>query len=609
MVNKFEVTLVGNDQLGGMVDRLDEKVTNLSSNIENTSKGIGSGLAGKENQSGLSQIDEKFSTLAVSVRKNVQNISDMVPPLKNFGELSGKYLGSLGKVGLAGGVVYGVSRVASSMGEMAKHAYDLDVAANNMGLSAEKLSMVLGAFRLAGIEEAPAIQSLTSISDTFNDILRGGDAGNRVMSQLASMGLSRDMIPTQYDNNGNETVIVDKLLPVLDRIYDSIQSPQIRHEFAKATGIDSSLEQLLRGDVSVQTRYNRAYELGLVRLEATNEKLRELNNTLTETSAAMSGWWNKRKDAMSEFLMSDGSVMDGLKGVGDFFSIGDAASGAQMFGFNRGDDAEKWRQIQSDPDYWKFRSTLGAWDKFQISDFVGVLPDGAWDKFVEFKQGRNAGYQDPFAPMSEAAASLQNMDGLNYVNQGPLSTKQAYLNHLEKAYGLPTGVLDRMWATESGRGKNLISPVGAEGPFQFMPQTGPKFGLNTTEDRMNFAKSAEAAARYLQQSLNAFGGDVPRSVASYNWGGAWNRWGGGMPLETQNYLSAILPGLPTNHKPSDYAGINAYEGSNAHKLANEFAGALNRTPTQITLRIENSSGRSQTVSTQSGAAVTTSMDF
>ncbi|CNI76340.1 membrane-bound lytic murein transglycosylase D [Yersinia pekkanenii] len=152
----------------------------------------------------------------------------------------------------------------------------------------------------------------------------------------------------------------------------------------------------------------------------------------------------------------------------------------------------------------------------------------------------------------------------------PDNQQQARLTQLEAQYDLPATILDRVYQAESGRGKNLLSPKGAQGPFQFMPPTGRDYGLNSTEDRMDFNKSSEAAAKYLSDLLKMFDGDVNKAVASYNWGqGNVKKHGlGKAPAETRNYLQKIMPGLPAIHpQPGELAGnapdINTPQQSNS----------------------------------------------
>lgn len=122
-------------------------------------------------------------------------------------------------------------------------------------------------------------------------------------------------------------------------------------------------------------------------------------------------------------------------------------------------------------------------------------------------------------------------------NPAPAGSK-AILEGAEKKYGLPTGMLDRIWSIESSRGKNMVSPKGATGHFGFMPKTAAEYGM-TREDTFDLAKSAEAAAKLLSSLLAKYGGDVPKALAGYNWGqGNLDRLGTNqMPQETRDYIA------------------------------------------------------------------------
>lgn len=114
----------------------------------------------------------------------------------------------------------------------------------------------------------------------------------------------------------------------------------------------------------------------------------------------------------------------------------------------------------------------------------------------------------------------------------------ALFSKLEKTYGLPTGLLDKMWAKESGRGKYMVSPVGAKGHFQFMDKTAQQWALTDPND---LNQSATAAARMMNYLLKKYNGDMSKALAAYNWGeGNVDRKGlGAAPLETRNYVESI----------------------------------------------------------------------
>lgn len=161
----------------------------------------------------------------------------------------------------------------------------------------------------------------------------------------------------------------------------------------------------------------------------------------------------------------------------------------------------------------------------------------------------------------------KNESNQNSSNQNFYESNQNF-SYLEKKYGLPDGMLDKIWAIESNRGKSMVSPAGATGHFQFMPATAKAYGL-TREDTFDLNKSSEAAARMLSDLLKQNNGDVNKALASYNWGsGNVARYGmSDLPKETQNYLSkyhqgnvganSTVPQTQTAGNNSKYTGEDA----------------------------------------------------
>ncbi|MNG60904.1 Membrane-bound lytic murein transglycosylase D precursor [compost metagenome] len=122
---------------------------------------------------------------------------------------------------------------------------------------------------------------------------------------------------------------------------------------------------------------------------------------------------------------------------------------------------------------------------------------------------------------------------------------QPKLTQLEAMYNLPAGLLRSVALTESGGNQFAVSGAGAKGMFQFMPGTAKDMGLRGN-DVFDPAKSADAAARYLGMLLRMNGGDLEKTLASYNWGiGNVQKHGMGlMPEETRNYIPKVLSNMP-----------------------------------------------------------------
>lgn len=115
---------------------------------------------------------------------------------------------------------------------------------------------------------------------------------------------------------------------------------------------------------------------------------------------------------------------------------------------------------------------------------------------------------------------------------------------IERQHGLPAGILTRLVRQESGGNCDAVSPAGARGLCQFMPGTARQMGVDASDP----VSSVNGAARYLEDLMDMFGGDVDKAVAAYNWGpGNMRRavrqhgdnWRSALPAETRHYLQVV----------------------------------------------------------------------
>lgn len=92
---------------------------------------------------------------------------------------------------------------------------------------------------------------------------------------------------------------------------------------------------------------------------------------------------------------------------------------------------------------------------------------------------------------------------------------------------------------ESGFASDVVSPAGAVGVMQLMPDTASALGVKNLYDPR---ENIDGGVRYLKQMLNTFDGDVAKAVAAYNAGPQAVKNYNGIPpySETQNYVARVL---------------------------------------------------------------------
>lgn len=184
------------------------------------------------------------------------------------------------------------------------------------------------------------------------------------------------------------------------------------------------------------------------------------------------------------------------------------------------------------------RVVLDLWGKFSGSPILNFLSDKLTKNSVYGQIPTLLGKAVDIAK-SVTGGQAKSNEQSGKLGGAPASGASATLfESLEKKHGLPSGVLDAMWQQESGRGKNMLSPKGAKGHFQFMDATAAQYGVT---DPNNLEMSATGAAKMLRHLLDQNGGNLPKALAGYNWGsGNLARKGiGAAPDETLKYIEQI----------------------------------------------------------------------
>ena len=210
-----------------------------------------------------------------------------------------------------------------------------------------------------------------------------------------------------------------------------------------------------------------------------------------------------------------------------------------------------------------------------------------WDRLMTPFQNRSL--RDPKPPISGAnyvspigyipppmqGASNDNVSSAKHFAYGEqyLEAKRpGAFGALERQYGLPAGLLAQIHKQEWNP-RQPVSSAGAMGPFQFIPGTAKDYGLDE-KSVWDLAKSSEAAARYFQDLLVMFKGDVNKAAAGYNWGQEnvkktidryGDNWREHLPPETEKYLNNLnRSGLGVNSftaQPGQGVKISLYNST------------------------------------------------
>jgi soluble lytic murein transglycosylase-like protein len=131
---------------------------------------------------------------------------------------------------------------------------------------------------------------------------------------------------------------------------------------------------------------------------------------------------------------------------------------------------------------------------------------------------------------------------------------EALVTLISKKHSVPARLVKAVIQVESGYDHQAISPVGAMGLMQLMPDTAARFGVKKA---FIPAENIEGGVRYLSYLLKLFKSNTQLAVAAYNAGENRVKRMNAIPnfVETQNYVRKVLALYKGEMKYIPYTGV------------------------------------------------------
>jgi hypothetical protein len=220
---------------------------------------------------------------------------------------------------------------------------------------------------------------------------------------------------------------------------------------------------------------------------------------------------------------------------------------------------------------------------------------GKWVVVVDDKLVKKTGLSKPVMSVSDGMAS----------REGGLSTKlvmgtgsqlkgfttgdpivDAYIVDSSRRYAIDPLLIYSQMHQESTFKSRAMSPKGARGLMQLMPDTARRFGVENIWDAK---QNIEGGVKYMRWLLDMFGGDLNLALAGYNAGeNAVMRYGNQVPpyRETQEYVRRISSRYNMISDPQYVESARRVSGEIASKLEQKKSRPLSiYEPNALTVRL------------------------
>ena len=210
-----------------------------------------------------------------------------------------------------------------------------------------------------------------------------------------------------------------------------------------------------------------------------------------------------------------------------------------------------------------------------IGDITRLYIDGNQSNFIDIPTSEIDHFEsipNPPAPVPTVAAAPTppppQPQPSTVTAARPFDLNQA-VHEASGAYQLDPDLITSVIRAESGFNVRAVSPKGAQGLMQLMPQTASQLGVHNAFDPQ---ANVDAGTRYLRELLERYNFDLVKALAAYNAGPQRIDQYHGVPpyYETKAYVARIVRDF-NKKKLADKSATAPLAKKNAPKAASSKA--------------------------------------
>lgn len=194
-------------------------------------------------------------------------------------------------------------------------------------------------------------------------------------------------------------------------------------------------------------------------------------------------------------------------------------------------------------------------------DVTRLYMAGEVDNFIDIPTEEIVGYEEvhlPPEPVAVAAKAERESTISSMSGSGGLDVAAA-VKAASNRNNLNPDLINSMIRVESGFNPHAVSPKGAQGLMQLMPQTAARMGV---ADPFDPVENIEGGTRYIRELLDRYHLDLVKALAAYNAGPERVEQYHGVPPypETIAYVSRVIRNFNGKQSAQNSAGAKTAAG-------------------------------------------------